>query len=167
MDVSLLTNENDTKFCLSVLWKTKKINIEYFNFNMKTKHFNLISSKGTYVRSLIRDMSFNLGCFSCMKFLKRIKVQNFYSYNTISLEKIEKIRHKIVLSPAFITIENALKTPIITIGKTIKKRIDHGKSILTKSKDHDTVLIMDNQKNILGIGSTTKNIFQIKKNINL
>ena len=36
MDVSLLSNENETKFRLSVLWKTKKINKEIkININKK------------------------------------------------------------------------------------------------------------------------------------
>jgi tRNA pseudouridine55 synthase len=117
--------------------------------------------KGTYIRSLGRDISFNLGTFSHIKFLKRIRVENFCSYNAISLEKIKKMGHRVVSSPAFISITETLNSiPKINIKKGIEQRINQGKSTLTKLKNYDMALAINNNTKTLSIGLIKKNIFK-------
>ncbi len=48
-------------------------------------------SKGTYVRSLCRDIGEKLGCGACMEHLKRTKVSNFDVTDSLTLKEVEKI----------------------------------------------------------------------------
>ncbi len=50
--------------------------------------------KGTYIRSLGRDMGRLLGCFGHISLLRRLKVGIFEENHAISLEKIEEMVHK-------------------------------------------------------------------------
>ena len=50
--------------------------------------------KGTYVRSLGRDMGRMLGCFGHITLLRRLAVGPFTEADAISLEKLEELRNK-------------------------------------------------------------------------
>ncbi len=50
--------------------------------------FEMICGKGTYVRSLARDMGKDLGCMGYISMLRREKVGNFTSKDAISLDKL-------------------------------------------------------------------------------
>ena len=50
--------------------------------------FRVKVSKGTYIRSLIRDIGVKLGCFACMKELTRTKQGKFSIYESYTLNDI-------------------------------------------------------------------------------
>ncbi len=50
--------------------------------------------KGTYIRSLARDMGRVLGVYGYVSMLRRTKVGKFHENNAISLEKLEELVHK-------------------------------------------------------------------------
>ncbi len=50
--------------------------------------------KGTYIRSLARDMGRALGCLGYISVLRRLKVASFTENHAISLEQLEKMVHK-------------------------------------------------------------------------
>jgi tRNA pseudouridine55 synthase len=50
--------------------------------------------KGTYIRSLGRDMGRLLGCYGHISYLRRLKVGQFEENHAISLEKLEEMVHK-------------------------------------------------------------------------
>lgn len=54
--------------------------------------------KGTYIRSLARDMGRRLGCFGTISQLRRLRVASFTHEHAISLEMLEKMFHKGELS---------------------------------------------------------------------
>lgn len=56
-----------------------------------TARFELVCGKGTYVRSLARDMGLRLGCYGYVSALERTQVGPFLAENAISLETLEKI----------------------------------------------------------------------------
>lgn len=62
--------------------------------------------KGTYIRSLARDMGRALGCFGHISMLRRLKVGNFSEKDAISLANLEEIVHKGALS--LLPVESAL-----------------------------------------------------------
>lgn len=142
----------------------KNIRVEELTFFNQTSSYKLICSKGTYIRSFCRDVALNLGTFAHINFLKRTKVKNFYSYNTISLEKIKEMGHKIVSSPAFYSIYKSLKgIPKLLVRKGLERRVYQGKNILTGLKSYDTILAVNNKMQVLGIGLIQNNIFQPKR----
>lgn len=56
--------------------------------------FHCECGKGTYIRSLGRDMGRVLGCYGHISMLRRTRVGNFSENDAISLEKLEEIVHK-------------------------------------------------------------------------
>jgi len=50
--------------------------------------------KGTYIRSLARDMGRDLGVFGYVSMLRRVKVGKLNENNAISLDKLEEMVHK-------------------------------------------------------------------------
>jgi len=56
--------------------------------------FEVTCGKGTYIRSLARDMGRKLGCLAHVTLLRRTKVGPFNESHMISLETLEELRHK-------------------------------------------------------------------------
>ncbi len=54
-------------------------------------HFRMTCGKGTYVRSLARDLALKLGTFGYVSALRRTAVGGFSVNNAISLEKLEQM----------------------------------------------------------------------------
>ncbi|MEM7650961.1 MAG: tRNA pseudouridine(55) synthase TruB [Pseudomonadota bacterium] len=65
--------------------------LELLNAREHEADFTMICGKGTYVRSLARDMALKLGTFGYISALKRTKVGPFALNNAISLEKLEEL----------------------------------------------------------------------------
>ncbi|MDE3061025.1 MAG: tRNA pseudouridine(55) synthase TruB [Pseudomonadota bacterium] len=79
--------------------KAREIEIKFLTLLGRTAPFgadNFIChcSKGTYIRSLARDMGRELGCFGHISRLRRIKVGKFTETQAISLEILEEMVHK-------------------------------------------------------------------------
>ena len=56
--------------------------------------FEVICGKGTYIRSLARDMGRALSCLGHVSMLRRVAVGPFTEAHMISLEKLEELSHK-------------------------------------------------------------------------
>jgi len=70
--------------------KSRKINISEFsitNINGLNVEFNVVCSKGTYIRSLAHDFGKTLGSGGHLAALRRIKIGEFDIENAISIDK--------------------------------------------------------------------------------
>ena len=67
--------------------------LELLSSDYDSATFEMDCSKGTYVRSLGRDIALELGTFSYISSLRRTKVGAFDLSCTISLEKLEELVH--------------------------------------------------------------------------
>jgi tRNA pseudouridine55 synthase len=56
--------------------------------------FEVRCGKGTYVRSLARDMGREIGCLGHVVMLRRVAVGAFSEKDSISLEKLEEVSHR-------------------------------------------------------------------------
>jgi len=65
----------------------------------KTLLFDVDCSKGTYIRSLCQDMGQALGIPSTMSFLVRTAVGKFHLSETVSVEELQELGEKALLSP--------------------------------------------------------------------
>lgn len=65
-------------------------------------------SKGTYIRSLLRDMGEFLGCGACMKSLVRTQAGNFFLSDAVTLSQIETARDENRLEELLLPIEKML-----------------------------------------------------------
>ena len=102
-------------------------------------------SKGTYIRSLIRDIGYKLETFGTMKSLKRTRQGIFKLEESYSLEDIEKDNYKIL------KIREALPNIKITIiDDTTLKKVQNG-MILPSFFDEELSLLVDSQDHEVAI----------------
>lgn len=78
-------------------------------------------SKGTYIRSLVRDIGVSLGTVATMVELERTKLGSFGLEDTYTLEDIQSGMYQ-VLRP-----EDVIELPKVTVDKETEKKIRNGK----------------------------------------
>ena len=125
----------------------------YINDKTEIK-FRCNVSKGTYIRSLIRDIAEKLNTCAIMTDLRRIK-QGKYSINdAIKIEEID-INN-------IIPIKDVLDVYKVNISEDIKKKVLNGAKI-NNIYNKDEVLFMDNDKEVAlyKVDGKCKNILKI------
>ena len=109
--------------------------------------FRVKVSKGTYIRSLIRDIGVKLGCFACMKELNRTKQGKFSIDESYTLNDIKNGNYKLLNIKDVIDIEK------VVVSDNMLFKIKNG-MILDKFFISDKALILDNKGNEIGIYKT-------------
>lgn len=88
--------------------------------------FNVRCGKGTYVRSLARDMGEALGCFGHVSMLRRVSVGKFTEKAAISLDALIEMEYETALSHLK-PVEWALDDiPAVSLDVQEEKRLRHG-----------------------------------------
>jgi len=72
------------------LVKIEKIKLLNYSFNEKKINFLVECSKGTYIRSLVKDIAEKLGTIATVSQLRRISSGEFHVNQALKLEEIEK-----------------------------------------------------------------------------
>lgn len=115
--------------------------IEYKNGKIEF-YIKTCVSKGTYIRSLIRDIASKLGTYGIMGSLERTRQGNFKLEDSYSLEDIDNNNYKILsISESLPDIEK------IKVNDDMLKKIKNGVR-LKKFFDSDYAIILDNDKEI-------------------
>lgn len=85
--------------------------IEIQNIDLINREITIIvdCSKGTYIRTLCKDIGEALGCKAAMKSLLRTKTGDFYLENSYKLDEIEKIVKESRLDEIIIPVEKIFK----------------------------------------------------------
>ena len=109
--------------------------------------FRVKVSKGTYIRSLIRDIGVKLGCFACMKELTRTKQGKFSIDKSYTLNDIKNGNYKLLNIKDVIDIEK------VVVSDDMLFKIKNG-MILDNFFISDKALILDNNGNEIGIYKT-------------
>jgi tRNA pseudouridine55 synthase len=105
-------------------------------------------SKGTYIRSLIRDIGIKLNIPSCMGDLKRIKQGKYVIEDCYKLDNLKNNDYK------FISMKDALNAyPMIKVDEKIEQEILNGK-ILDKFFDGPIAVILNNDEEVIAIYET-------------
>ena len=97
--------------------------------------------KGTYVRSLARDMGRALGCFGHVSALRRTAVGPFGTESMISLEDLEAVCHRAAagegsLADALMPVETALDDiPALAVSRADAARLARGQAVLLRGRD--------------------------------
>lgn len=105
--------------------------------------FKTLVSKGTYIRSLIRDILDKMGMIGTMEELTRTKQGIFDLKNSYTLEEIENDKYKLF------KIKDILNIPKIKVDDDLKRKIVNG-SILYGDYPCE-VLFLDKDENELAI----------------
>jgi tRNA pseudouridine55 synthase len=137
--------------------------------------FEVTCGKGTYVRSLARDMGRKLGCFGHVSSLRRITVGPFAEGHMISLESLEEMSHKPLGDNAKNGVLRPLETaldgiPALAISDAEAQRLKQGQPVLLRGANApiacDAVLVTWGSKP-LGICSIEQGSLKPKRLFNL
>jgi len=116
--------------------------LEFTNTEFK---FKVHVSKGTYIRSLIRDIGKKINIPCVMKELQRTKQGNFKIEDSYTLEEIKNDNYK------FITIKEALEGyKFIEVDSYIENKIRNGR-ILENRYDTDIIVFINSNEEVLAI----------------
>jgi tRNA pseudouridine55 synthase len=145
--------------------KIYKLNL--MNFNQKTAivKFEVICSKGTYIRTLCSDIGDELGCGAHLLNLVRKKVGNFSIEDSLNLEELKK--EKALGKRYLISIDSALEElDKITVKSEATKTVLNGGIISSeqiveipkglKTRKNNFFKIFDLKGNLLSIGTSIK-----------
>jgi tRNA pseudouridine55 synthase len=97
--------------------------------------------KGTYVRSLARDIGRALGCFGHVSALRRVAVGPFGTETMILLEQLEALCHRAAageasLADALMPVETALDDiPALAVSQADAARLQRGQAVLLRGRD--------------------------------
>ena len=118
--------------------------------------FQLTCTKGTYIRSLARDLGENLGCGAHMKSLIRLTQHSFDVKNALTIKKIST-SHLIKIDDAFKEYKK------IKLNKEDLKIFKNGGRVNINSKSIDIIRIYDQSNDFVGIGGILDNHLKHKQ----
>jgi tRNA pseudouridine55 synthase len=137
--------------------------------------FEVTCGKGTYIRSLARDMGRALGTAAHVSMLRRVAVGPFTEAHMISLENLAELGHKApggdAKTGALLPIETVLDgIPALAIDEEQARRLKLGQAVLLRGANapiaEDAVLVMSGGKP-LGIGTVIQGSLKPKRLFNL
>ncbi len=134
----------------------KVYKIELLEFEPPFVTIRVLVSKGTYIRSLIRDIGEALGTFATLNSLKRIRIGEFRLEDSISLSSLDRNK----LGSLLIPVDRALyHLPTIILKNT--EKVIFGKNLLKEDVEEGweregIVKITDKGKRVLAIGRKEK-----------
>ena len=133
--------------------KIKIDKIDNISTNLPKISFNITCSKGTYIRSIARDLGNQLGCGGHLSGLIRTSQQNF------SIDDANKI--DIVSEDNIISLENAFDDlNSITLNQSDTNAFINGVTLQLKL-DHDNLLrVYDSSKKFIAIGKNNAQGFK-------
>lgn len=107
--------------------------------------FKCLVSKGTYIRSLIRDIAYELNTIGVMKTLNRTKQGLFEIKDTNTLEDIKNNNYKII------SIKEVLKDfKVVIVDEFIESKIKNG-AILDNDYNEDIILFKNKNQDLLAL----------------
>jgi len=136
--------------------------------------FEVICGKGTYIRSLARDMGRALGCLAHVSALRRVQVGALHEGHMISLEKLEEMSHRggiEALKGALLPIETVLDGILaLAVLGTDAAKLRQGQQVLLRGTDvpvSEAAVLVRNGTELVGIGEVVQGTLKIKRLFNL
>ena len=120
----------------------KKIKLLNIQEDGRSFTFQVTVSKGTYIRSLIRDIGIKLGAFCTMENLTRTKQGIFKIEDSSTIENLEDSKIK--------KIEEALEYPRFYVDDVREKEIQNGK-VLERCFKEEYALFFNQDKELMAI----------------
>ncbi len=133
--------------------------------------FEVTCGKGTYIRSLARDMGRVLGCLGHVSSLRRIAVGPFREEHMISLEKLEELSHKApggnAMDGALLPIETVLDgIPALAIDGGQAQRLRQGQPVLLRGASApiaEAAVLVTSGGKALGIGVVEQGMLKSRR----
>jgi len=133
--------------------------------------FDVACGKGTYIRSLARDLAAALGTCGHVTMLRRTRVGPFTLAQSFSLDTLEQLCHRGGVLEALRPVETALDDiPVLAITEQDAKNLKQGRAIVLNPSDMtaetETVLAMLGDKAV-ALCDTHKGQLRPKRVFNL
>ncbi|MGE4314372.1 MAG: tRNA pseudouridine(55) synthase TruB, partial [Pseudobdellovibrionaceae bacterium] len=94
--------------------------------------------KGTYIRSIARDMGISLGIYGHVTFLERVAVGNFHKDDAISLDKLLEMKDNAALETALLPLETPLDDiPAVIFDEKEAQSLKNGQLVMLDPAKHD------------------------------
>jgi tRNA pseudouridine55 synthase len=126
--------------------------LELFSAGPEEAALELRCGKGTYVRSLARDLGRRLGCLGHVASLRRLAAGPFTEFHMISLAKLEEFSHNGAGRKAILTALRPLRTalddiPALALSEAEARRLKQGQPVTVRAAEvppeQQTVLVLD------------------------
>jgi tRNA pseudouridine55 synthase len=118
--------------------QTRKVNIydlRLISCNDTSATISMTCGKGTYVRSLARDLALKLGTYGYVTMLKRTFVGGFTLENAITFDKLEEIVNNNLAHEDLMGVERALDDiPALPLSVNEASRLRNGQKIIFSAK---------------------------------
>lgn len=109
--------------------------LEIVDHSPEETAFRCVCGKGTYVRSLARDMGLKLGCFGYISLLERASVGPFNLENAISLDIFQQNDDKPTPEQVLLPLQTALDDiPVLALREQEAARLKNGNMLAFFSK---------------------------------
>ena len=104
--------------------------LEMTEFSPDLPRFRVVCGKGTYIRSLVRDMAQALGTVGYIKDLRREAVGPLTQKTAISLEKLQELADSARLEEALLPVETVLADiPALALSAQEAARLKNGQAL--------------------------------------
>jgi tRNA pseudouridine55 synthase len=108
--------------------------------DLETASFDVTCGKGTYIRSLARDLARSLGTVGHVSALRRTRVGPFTENAAISLDKVESLVHSARLAAHILSVEAPLADiPALELNEKDAQRLRFGQAIAVSGADVQTI----------------------------
>lgn len=115
-------------------------------------------SKGTYIRTLIKDIGEKLGCGACMAHLVRTEVCGFSSEDGITLSGLKELAEQGKTESIIMPMDKALKLPRVSVHEEYTGKLANGNSLgidecKNSFEEGKLYFVYDSKDNLWGIHS--------------
>ncbi|WP_427453096.1 tRNA pseudouridine(55) synthase TruB [Litorimonas sp. WD9-15] len=126
--------------------KSRPVRVDRFELVETTKEtarFEVDCGKGTYIRSLARDLAASLGACGYVTLLRRTRVGPFTLAQSITLDELEQMCDVARVSDGLHPVSTALDDiPVLAVTETDANHLKHGRSIVAPQTFTDIDLIL-------------------------
>jgi tRNA pseudouridine55 synthase len=137
--------------------------------------FEAECGKGTYVRSLARDLGRLLDCYGHVAELRRMRVGPFHAEAAISLERLAELGHSAAgreaLLQVLLPVETALDDiPALAVGGSDAAMLKRGKPVIIKGRDapiHQGLIYATSRGTLVALGEVEGGEFRPLRVFNL
>ena len=118
--------------------------------------FSVACGKGTYMRSLARDLAAALGTCGHLVRLRRTAVGRFTEATAISLEKLTQLGHSAAAQPPLLPVETALDDiPALALTDTEANRLRSGQAVaILRPQDRACLAAVGDDGIVLAVEAT-------------
>lgn len=130
---------------------------EFNNHKILSVEFTVGCSKGTYIRSLCRDIGENLGCKGVMAGLVRSMTAGFKIENSLTIEEIVKAAEADNLKSIIIPPEKLLDLAIVELNEEQTDSYMNGRKVVITILQKKEYLVKSHSGDTIGIGTVDEN----------